>query len=323
MLSDQHDSDDGLSSRKTEAPDAATASVEPTAQSAVAPVKPAYPPPAGSPTQAGPHGLLYDFNLGARVAVPSGNWRVQLHDLDTGNILFETNNSGVFVSSAKRYFIRFRIEAWKDGASVFHHDYNAAGREVLIQFPVGTLGDIMGWFPYAVRFQEQHGCRLTCAMSELLIPLFQDAYPHITFVTHEQVEVSRFYATYSIGLFFDDADNVWQPCDFRLVGLHRTAGYILGVDPEEMPPRVVLQDDSRPIAEPYVCIAAQSSSQAKYWNNPGGWLEIVKFLKDSGYRVICIDKQQFRTAPASCGTTSRTAPRTKPVSVRSPSARAG
>jgi len=262
-------------------------------QSAAPVVKPAYPPPASRPTQVGPHELRYDFNLGARVLVPAGNWRVELRDLDTGNILFETKNGGVFVNSAKRFFVRFRIEAWKDGASVFVHEYNAAGREVLIQFPVGTLGDIMGWFSYAVRFQEQYGCNLTCAMSELLIPLFAGAYPHIKFVTHEQVEADRFYATYSIGLFFDDADCVWQPCDFRLVGLHRTAGYILGVDPAEFPPRLVLEDDTRPIPEPYVCIAAQSSSQAKYWNNPGGWFGVVKFLKDSGYRVICIDKQPF------------------------------
>jgi len=33
----------------------------------------------------------------------------------------------------------------------------------------------------------------------------------------------------------------------------------------------------------------QSTLQAKYWNNPTGWAEIVRFLKDSGYRVICID----------------------------------
>ncbi len=62
---------------------------------------------------------------------------------------------------------------------MFRHDYAAKDREVLIQFPVGTLGDMLGWFPYAVKFQQQHGCRLTCAMSELLIPLFRDAYPHI------------------------------------------------------------------------------------------------------------------------------------------------
>jgi len=52
-----------------------------------------------------------------------------------------------------------------------------------------------------------------------------------------------------------------------------------------------LADDSRPIPEPYVCIGVQSSSQAKYWNNPDGWRGVVKFLKSLGYRVICIDQK--------------------------------
>ena len=112
-----------------------------------------------------------------------------------------------------------------------------------------------------------------------------------TFVTHEEIKPERYYATYSIGLFFDDKDCVHQPCDFRHVGLHRTAGYILGVDPTEVPPRIVLADDTRPIAEPYVCIAVQSTTQSKYWNNPNGWREIVAFLKDAGYRVVCIDQK--------------------------------
>ena len=34
----------------------------------------------------------------------------------------------------------------------------------------------------------------------------------------------------------------------------------------------------------------QSTTQAKYWNNPFGWREIVRFLKDAGYRVVCIDR---------------------------------
>ena len=45
------------------------------------------------------------------------------------------------------------------------------------------------------------------------------------------------YATYCLGLFFDDTEFINQPTDFRHVGLHRTAGYILGVDPAEEPPR--------------------------------------------------------------------------------------
>ncbi len=250
-----------------------------------------YPAPAEFPTQQGPNGIRFDFNDGCRVMLPEGAhpWRVRLSDIDTGNILFETEIKAGRVNSTKRYFLRVRLEVWANGESVLRHDYSAAGREVLIQLPVGTLGDPLGWFPYAVKFGELHGCRLTCLMSDKLIPLFRDAYPDITFLTHDEVKPERYYATYSLGLFFDDKDFVHQPCDFRHVGLHRTAGYILGVDPTEVPPRIKLKDGSRPIAEPYVCIAVQSTTQSKYWNNPGGWREIVRFLKDAGYRVICID----------------------------------
>jgi len=255
-----------------------------------------YPSPAALPTQQAPKGIRFDFNLGCRLLLPTGTWRAQLRDLDTGNILFQTENQGALINSAKRWFIRFRVEVWENGESVFRHDYDCTGREVLIQFPVGTLGDIIAWFPYAVKFRERHNCRLTCAMGALLIPLFRDAYPEISFVTHEEVQADRFYATYCLGLFFDDKDAVWQPTDFRHVGLHRTAGYILGVDPSEQAPRLALPDETRPIEEPYVCIAVQSSTQAKYWNNPHGWREVVVFLKAQGYRVLCIDQKPVHGA---------------------------
>jgi autotransporter strand-loop-strand O-heptosyltransferase len=38
-----------------------------------------------------------------------------------------------------------------------------------------------------------------------------------------------------------------------------------------------------------VCIAVQSTTQSKYWNNPYGWRDLVRFLKEAGYRVVCID----------------------------------
>jgi autotransporter strand-loop-strand O-heptosyltransferase len=257
------------------------------------PQKLSFPLPAEEPTQAGPQGLRYDFNHGCRVALPerTGTWRVRLTDLDTSNILYETDIGAGRVASAKHYFLRIRIEVRDNsGTVVLAHDYDARDREVIIQFPVGTLGDIMGWFPYAVKFQRAHACRLSVAMAAWLIPLFRDAYPEITFLTHEEVKPERYYATYNMGLFFDDEACINQPCDFRLVGLHRTAGYILGVDPTEEPARITIPDDRRPIEEPYVCIAVQSTTQAKYWNNPQGWYEVVRFLKEAGYRVVCIDR---------------------------------
>jgi autotransporter strand-loop-strand O-heptosyltransferase len=260
-------------------------------------VKSAYPPAATVPTQEAPRGIRYDFNLGARITLPAGSsWHLILRDLDTGNILFETRNEGATVSSSKRFYVRFGLEVWENGESVFKHEYDATGRDVLIQFPIGTLGDIMAWFPYAERFAEKHGCNVICAMSPLIIPLLRDAYPNMRFVDHEQLVeenlAEHVYATYCMGLFFDDAANVWQPTDFRHVGLHRTAGYILGVDPSDLAPRLKLPDESRPIAEPYVCIAVQSSTQCKHWNNPDGWHQVIAFFKEQGFRVLCIDQKR-------------------------------
>jgi autotransporter strand-loop-strand O-heptosyltransferase len=269
--------------------------VVPSASASATPIaaKLAYPPPAELPTQIGPKDLRFDFNDGCRLALPAGEhpWRVRLSDIDTGNVIYETTITSGRVNSAKRYFVRLRIEVWQRDESVFVHEYSARNREVLIQFPVGTLGDPLGWFPYAVKFKEKHGCKLTCALGDKLIALFRNAYPDINFVSHEEVEPERYYATYGIGLFFEDTDFVRQPCDFRLVGLHRTAGYILGVDPAEVAPRIAIDDESRPIAEPYVCIAVQSTTQSKYWNNPDGWRVVVNFLRDAGYRVVCIDQK--------------------------------
>src|SRR5580704_9975467 len=157
--------------------------------SSQAPAKRPYPAPAELPTQRGPKGLRFDFNDGCRLTLPEseGPWRVCLSDLDTGNILFQTELKAGRINSSKRYFIRFRLEVWQNGESLLVHDYSARDHDVLSQFPVGTLGDPLGWFPYAVKFQERHGCRLSCAMAERLIPLFKDTYPQIRFLTHEQV----------------------------------------------------------------------------------------------------------------------------------------
>src|ERR1700683_3993491 len=151
------------------------------------PPKRAYPAPAPWPTQSSTKGIRFDFNDGCRLMLPEGRWRVRLRDLDTGNILYETNIGAGRINSSKRYYLRCRIEVWAAehvGEPLFQHEYSAKDQHVLVQFPVGTLGDTLGWFPYAVKFQEQHGCRLSCAMPDWLIPLFKDVYPNIRFLTH-------------------------------------------------------------------------------------------------------------------------------------------
>ena len=235
-------------------------------------------------------GVKLDFNYGARVLIPEGNYHVRFTDLGTSSILYDADVSNALVTSTKKYYIPFRVEIWKDGQLSLTHDLDLKGKNVHIRYPVGTLGDILAWFPYAEEFRKKHGCTVYCSMSEKIAALFKPAYPKIHFIK-PGTEPENCYATYYMGIFFPADDRFHQPTDFRVIGLQLNIPYILGLDVAEQRP-VLTPSKKRPIEEPYVCIAAQATSQAKYWNNPRGWIETIDFLKALGYRVLCIDKEK-------------------------------
>ena len=246
---------------------------------------------AGPVTQdSGLEGIKFDFNYGARVEVPAGDYRVRFLDREACLTLYDAAASGVLVTSSKKYFVDFRIEVYEKGKLIFAHDLNLEGKKVLLKFPVGILGDILAWFPYAEIFRKKHKCELYCAMAEDMIEIIKPGYPEIKFIKAEE-RPEGLYASYYMGIFFPCDDRVHQPVDWRLIGLHQNAAMILGVDPGEQRIRLLPKNKTRRIKEPYVCIAAQASSQAKYWNNGRGWLNVVKHLKELGYRVLCIDRE--------------------------------
>ena len=240
-------------------------------------------------------GLLLDFNYGVRLVVPQGNYHVRFMDKDTSTILYDANANGAFVTSTKKYYINFRVEVFKDGQLIYTHDLTLKDTHVQIRSPVGTLGDIMAWFPYAEEFRKKHQCNVYCSMSEELAGLFKPAYPHINFIKPDTAPPDC-YATYYMGIFFPATDRIHQPVDHRIVGLQKTIPYLLGLDVVERRPILTPSDKPREVKEPYVCIAAQATSQAKYWNNPQGWIEVVAYLKAKGYRVLCIDKEKCHGA---------------------------
>lgn len=131
-----------------------------------------------TPTQEGDKGILYDFNDGARVLLPKGEWHVNIIDDDSGNILFSCDTSGGWVTSTKKYYVRFRVQVFKKGETSPCLDtvMNLKGKHVLISFPTGTLGDIIAWFHYAEKFRIKHQCKLECSVSEEFVTLFSDNY---------------------------------------------------------------------------------------------------------------------------------------------------
>ena len=99
--------------------------------------------------ESGLPGIKYDFNYGARVTVPQGEYRVKLIDRSACLTVYDAPASGVMVTSSKKYFVDFRIEVYEKDNLIFAHDLDMKGKKVLIKFPTGILGDNLAWFPYA------------------------------------------------------------------------------------------------------------------------------------------------------------------------------
>ena len=262
-----------------------------TSDTAAALAPPPRDAPTPLPTQPGPHGIRFDFNEGARILLPPGSWRVRLQDLDTGSTLFDAPVQGGLVASTKRYHVRFGVTAWRDGAPAFEHAFDAAERDVLLRMELGGIGDQIAWIGHAAAFAERHGCRVTCCVRPALLGLLAQVHPRVRLAPPDAIDPAAFYATYKVLVFYDDRALDWSPCDYRQVGLARMAATVLGLEPVERRPALVIDPGGPPIAEPYVCLAVQATSQAKRWNNPQGWRAVVAFLRARGLRAVCIDRE--------------------------------
>ncbi len=166
-------------------------------------------------------GLEFDFNYGARINVPEGDWRVKIIDNDCFLTLYDAKASNVLVTSTKKYYVNFRLEIYRNDQIILSHDLDLKRKKVLIKFPVGTLGDIIAWFPYAQVFKYKHNCKVYCAMAPELAELFKPAYPDLNFIGPEE-RPDDIYASYYMGIFFPCDDRVHQPVDWRIVGLQKT-----------------------------------------------------------------------------------------------------
>jgi autotransporter strand-loop-strand O-heptosyltransferase len=247
----------------------------------------------GLPTQCGPQGIRFDFNAGCRLHLPARSdspWKVTLADAETGASLLAAETAGGLVQGDVSYFVRYLVRVEADGACVFEHEFCCRDKHVLIDMSIAALGDAIAWLPCAARFQQLHGCRLTCILPGYIIPLFRGAYPAIRFIEPESANVQPCYATYRLAIYWGDDAARHQPTDYRLAGLQNAAACILGVDTRDTAPRIDMPDAGRPLEEKYACIAVQSTAQCKLWNNPSGWGDVVRFLASHGYRVVCIDK---------------------------------
>ena len=210
---------------------------------------------------------------------------------------FDENNNVVYqnelpinswVKLNKEYFIKWRTTVEENGQVIYDETLNLKDKRVYISFGSKSLGDTMAWVPYCEDFRKKHKCKLI--VSTFLNGLFKDQYPEIEFIEPGEV-VPNIHAQYRLGWYYDDKgefDRNKHPHDFRKMPLQKTASDILGLEYTEIRPKLKLPNTPK---KKKVGIGIHSTAQAKYWNNPTGWQDVIDYLKSFGYECMIYSKE--------------------------------
>lgn len=236
--------------------------------------------------ETGIDGLKIDFNAGARIAVPAGDWHIKITDADSGQVFFADKAAETVLISMEQYFIRWEIEVSKAGSLVFSHTYDASGQVVCFVLEGKVLGDKVMLLPYIRAFVQKWQCRGVILDDPAFREILANYYPELEVVAAVPEDA---YATYHIGAF--QTPPFFLPDDGRILPVECIGQELLGLyaAAREVP---YFPTAPRAIAEPYVCIAVQASGARKCWLYPHGWEEVTDYLKQMGYRVICIDRER-------------------------------
>lgn len=216
---------------------------------------------------------------------------VKFIDKKTNNIVYSTflkNNT--WSKSSLKYFVDWKIKVTDQNGETIDYDLELEGKKVLISFESFSLGDTMAWIPYPSEFAKKHNCKVVVSTPHLR--LFESQYPEVEFVLPGTV-VDGVYAHYKLGLFVvnNEFDLNKNPIPANTVPLQKVATDILGLEYEEIKPKI---KKFKPYVadKPYICLGIHSTAQAKYWNNPTGWQDLVDYIKSNGYDVYVLSKEE-------------------------------
>ncbi len=216
------------------------------------------------------------------------NFDITFYD-DFNNIIYNNQQPiNHWVKLNRQYYTNWRIEVKENDNLVYNYTLILTNKRVYISFASKSLGDTMAWIPYCEEFRKKHNCQLI--VSTFMNELFENQYPEIEFV-NPGMPVNNIFAQYQIGWFFNEDGSLNTDIhknDVRTQPLQKTATDILGLEYKEIRPELNLPEVQK---SKKVGIGIHSTAQAKYWNNPNGWQEVVDYLNNLGYECVIYSKE--------------------------------
>jgi autotransporter strand-loop-strand O-heptosyltransferase len=149
--------------------------------------------------------------------------------------------------------------------------------KTLINFITDSLGDNIAFSPYADIYQKKFGGQV----------FVKTKWHNILSSDNENV----FFVDKNYSDNFDKTHNICF--EFVAKPMQKIVCDQLGIEYKEIIPKI---KDTNKFSfkkkKKYICISVHSTSQMKYWNNNTGWDKVVRYLKEYGYDVYVIDKNE-------------------------------
>jgi autotransporter strand-loop-strand O-heptosyltransferase len=204
---------------------------------------------------------------------------------NTDTVIHKTTlTGGMYTKLSRQYFNGIKYRIYHQNVLIKEELISFTNKRIFIAFDSSSLGDTISWLPYCEEFRIKHNCEVVVSTFKNFF--FEKSYPNIKFVQPGSV-VNNIHGMFKIGWFYD---NNLEPEYPSSIPLQKAITNILGLDFKEIQSNVYFEPKERPYNEKYICIATNSTAGCKLWNNPNGWTELVKYLKDLGYKIINISK---------------------------------
>ena len=223
----------------------------------------------------------------------SYKYLVKFIDSKDNKILYESVISpNHWTACSIKYFVKWRIQIENlSTKEITIDEFNLDNKIVRVSLDSSSLGDTLAWTPHVNEFAEKNNC--TVIISTFKNFLFDtEKYPRLHFV-NPGVTYENTYCNYMIGWFYDDfgVNFYLNPREFKNVPLQATTSDILGLGESSIKPFLKVNNTKSPLDTKYICIAIHSTAQAKYWNNPTGWQDVVDHYKLNGYEVVIVSSE--------------------------------
>jgi len=238
--------------------------------------------------------INFNFIDGPFAEVLGGNlnisYNISFSD-DEDKIIHQSNLlSNHYTLCYRKWFTNWIIKIKSDDKLIFEHKFDLKDKRVLISFESSSLGDTLAWIPYVEEFRLKHNCKIIC--STFWNNLYRNSYPEIEFIKPGNI-TDNIYAAYKLGCFNPPDDQKWHPFDWRNIPLQKVASDILGLDYQEIKPKIDIPEEISVLENNnYVSMGIHSTCQSKYWNYPDGWQILVNHLKSIEYDVVHISKER-------------------------------